>query len=249
MIKSLVLTGMFKIPVSNEQIYVDGKKLALKDIPYIRYRFENYGEEEVNYIKECIQKFKYSVHIADITVKDGCAQTCDALDETFNNEDINLFMFAIIKLTPGMTSGEISENLRDNLEQLSKREITKYVLKDDMFNSVVCRVDEYDAVRRLLMKITGLKSDKFSLCGSPFEPGNGCLTASTVRQLQTYKEADIEIPLVPEGHENSGSCGCTRYEVVSCDLIMKEATVAKKSNGEPKEKTVKKKIGLPMFGV
>ena len=36
------------------------------------------------------------------------------------------------------------------------------------------RVDEYDAVRRLMMKITGQKSDKFCLCGSPFEPGNGC---------------------------------------------------------------------------
>ena len=240
---------MYKIPVSNEQIYVDGKKLALKDIPYIRYRFENYGDEEIAYIKECMEKFKYSVHIADLAVKDGCATTFDALEETFNSEDVNLFVFAILKLSPGMVNGEISEDLRENLEQLSEREVTKYILKDDMFNSVVCRIDEYDAVRRLLVKITKQKLDKFSLCGSPFEPGNGCLNASTVRELQTYKAADIELPLVPEGHENCGSCGCTRYEVVSCDLIMKETTVAKKSTGEVKEKPVKKKIGLPSFNI
>lgn len=254
MIKSLVLKGKYSIDVDQyERIEVDGKKLSLKDIPYVRYVFDCYDDDTIEYIKNSIKKFKYSVHIADVTFGVDAKNTVAKLNEVFNTENMELFTMLIIPVTDEMVAGEITDAATlDMLTDLSDEDITRYVLRDNPNNIKIMSVLELSNLKKLIIRTTGCKESDISICGSQFSKQFGCLRASFVRELQTYKSEDIEVPLVPEGHEGNGDyCGCTRYSLVTSDIkvTMSETTVKEKKSSEKSSEPKKVKAKFTYSGV
>ena len=79
MVTSLVLTGTYNIGISNDKIKTpDGVTINLKDVPFIRYRFSKYGDTEIDFIKQNMQKFN-CLHIAEITVDEDTIDTIEAV--------------------------------------------------------------------------------------------------------------------------------------------------------------------------
>ena len=71
----MVVTGLkFKKIVKVEldkhnKIKVDGERVGIKEVPYIRYDLGNYTVQELSFIEEMKEKFPHSVHIVDVDLQ------------------------------------------------------------------------------------------------------------------------------------------------------------------------------------
>lgn len=268
MILSLKLTGPHNIGVDSlNRINVNDSKLSVKDIPYVRYAFKFNAEEHTEYLKKNIEKFKYSVHIIDLELEDETASDISYIEETFNTENVDVSHIIKVNVSgEEVYNGKLADDTVEKLKKVLKVKglISRVVLVDNDYeitdssklNPLVEEVDE----------ILGMGKSNIGVCNSPIlESGTacgvygtkGCLPASVVRRMQEDKNPDIELPLVSENHQNSGTmCGCTKYHVVTGDIaateVKKSGGTGKKgkgqsSSGEGKTKKDTRKSGPPMI--
>lgn len=253
MIKSLVITGLYNISLdANNRVEIDDKKVSIKDIPYVRYKFDKYGDEEVEYIRKSIEKFPYSVHIADIQLVNNAQETCDRLNEIFNsneNGDMNIILFVVINVYGDtVENGCFSDDAVGMIGDIDKDSVHRFIIKD--CDQAIVDKSRADKLIKALMSVSHANVSDIAICGSILSGdkgySKGCLPASVVRDLQTFKSEDIEVPLVPEGHQNCGGCcGCTRYAIVDSDIkVTKSERVSGNSRakvkGEPGESSEKR---------
>lgn len=239
MITSIVLTDKYNVGVnSNNKIKLDGHLLSLTDIPFVRYRFSKYTDEELSFIKLNKEKFKGPIHLAEVMLDENSASVLTAMDSI---EGLAKFLY--VTVTDFDIANGLNENAVSILSNLGDAYYDRIVIKDK--TSMM-----YPLAAAKLMteieKLTGFKSYDIGMCGSTLsfrtgdEEGKACLTAVWARRIMAeYADtADIVIPTA--GHECMNCCGCIQYITVSSNV---EAPIVKSKGATAKEPTIKAEKG------
>lgn len=225
MITSLMLKGKYDIEVDeNGNFYyrveptAKGSKLKITDVPFVRYRLDSFGEEEVDYIKKMMQKFNYSIHMAELSLRENTKEEFERLRDTFDNLAIYIYMDID---NDNVSAGDFNEKqveLMENVVDLVDT-LDRFMLKDKSntlytvdANKLKCRASE----------ILGIEEDMVGICGSPVShvDGNKCLSALKARELASLYAENDACALPTSNHECMECGGCIRYKVVNCNLAL-----------------------------
>lgn len=249
MIVSLRMRDRHKIGVnSSGKLEIDGNKLSIKDIPFLRFRFNSYGDEEIQYIKEMAKKFSCSTMLAEVELDENTLENVKRLREEI--VDIAVFVYTDIY---GVEAEQ--EELEDTkLELLTD-------LADEVDIDRICLRDRTDSLDYVELKKlventaseTFIDEEDFAICESPLSFGEmACLTAVKARELMANYSKIDDVPL-PSANHQKGCCGCIQFLNIEKDYEApaesKKAATKKTDSSDTvkKEKTVvKKKKGLSM---
>lgn len=247
MITSIVLTGMYKIGISatNKIKTPDGVTIELKDIPFVRYRFNTYGEAELKFIEENKKKFP-CVHIIEINLNE---ETFDLLD-TIDEMELDVAKLIYVDIFDKEVNDGISEMTANLLERLTEYRFDSLNIKDKSDTLYQLALSK---LKRQIKEITGIKEENIGVCGGPccFSDGNACLTAVKARALlANYSDRD-DIVVPSSNHEGkldnadnselcTNKCGCIRYHVFSRDT---DAPATKNSGASGTKKVTVKVEG------
>ena len=256
MIASLVLTGKYNVGISESgKVKIDGNTLSLKDIPFIRYRFDHYGEEEIKFINENMTKFVGPVHLAEVTI-------CDNVIDILEKMNTKLAKFVYIPLDDEIVAtSKLPDNVTSVLEEFDDdTPCDRIMIKDNTSMMYPLLANRY---KLLIEDATGctFESKDIGVCGSTLSfrsddtPGQACLTAVWARRIMAAYADNDDIVVPTASHECMNCCGCIQYLVVNEDIPApssakkKSAETKAKSNnsGEPKPKKEKKATGASVW--
>lgn len=241
MISSLVLTGMFDIGIDkNEKYSLNGERTAIKDVPFIRYRFSEYGEEQIAYIKKMQGKFHYSTHMAEVMLSEKAQEQLKVLADTFDNIAVYLY----VPITDEMVTAGIDENTEELLETIKNEAYDRIMIRD---NTETLHLVSANMLKRQVAEVTAYAQADIGICNSPLSYGNeACLSALTARNLTAMYSASEECAIPSSNHECMNTCGCIRYVLVESDIPtpIGKGPSEKKSNSGKKTGTSgsKKKV-------
>jgi hypothetical protein len=242
MLANLKIKGKYKIPIANNKIKIGEESLSLKEIPFIRYDFGSYGEDEVDYIKYMREKFISSVPLVEFQLSDNILSEIELFDEdtikyvytNITDEDID-----------NGTLGEWRLNLFVDI--MEKEYINSIVLVDNTTKLTRPHIIKFKKeIMDYCKSFNSFSSDYIAVCNSPFSFGDdACLSAIKARQLLSeYSEKD-ECAIPSARHECMECCGCMRHLIVDKDIVAvstkKVTSKAPKENKECQSKTSKTK--------
>ena len=237
MISSIVVTGCYNIGVNGAgKIKVDDNTVLSvnKEIPFVRYRFNEYNDEQINYIKSMKEKFSKSIHLAEVQLQSG-VDTVAVIEKIKAIGDIAVFVY--VNITDDVVANACFDNtVVDGLKALKGIDVDRICMKD-MSRSL----DTIAAMKltNQLAGVMGLKADSFALCSSPLSfDGRACLTAVRARELMSKYNASSDMALPCANHQCMNNCGCIRYMVINNDL---EAPAEVVKGGSKKSATSKPK--------
>lgn len=241
MITSIVVTGTHSIGMNlNKKIKVGDNVLSVeKEIPFVRYRFNSYGDNEFNYIQRMMQQFNCSTHLAEVTLTSESASIIDRLNTDIGS--IAKYIYIDVDNTD-VTNGYLSEEKMQLLDTVKDKNIDRIMLKD---KSTSLDMVAYNKFVKQCKDRFGLNKELFGICSSPLSfDGLACLTSVKARELMTIYSPIADVALPTANHQCMSCCGCIRYLVVDTDLSAPadaKAKTHKASNGEKKntEKTSK----------
>ena len=233
MIASIRINGKHKIGVSgNGYIDVNGTKISIKDIPFVRFRFKEYGYEEVKYIKDTIEKFPKSTPLAEVMLSDNTSEDVNRIRESIPN--IAIFVYLEVWDEDVANADEEDDDFEYDLvdtlaTQIEQCEVDKVCLidKSTTLNFVNAKklIEQYSS-------FTGFDEEDFSICCSPLSLREyGCLTAVKARELMAKYSKDDDVPL-PTANHQKGCCGCIQYINIESDCM---APVDKKASAKSSE--------------
>ena len=239
---------------SSKKIKVDDQTLAVeKDVPFIRYRFEQYGVEEFTYINKIKQQFCNSTHLVEVKI-------CENIDEVLSQLEQNVQSVAEYIYIDVTEPEALSKRLDDSKIQLILKarqfKIDRFMLKD---KSTSLDAVAANAIIADIKKKTGIKENMVGICSSPLSfSESACLTAVKARELMSLYSPVSDVSLPSANHQCMNCCGCIRYMVVSNDLeapadpkvgVPKtKEPKAEKENKEPKEPKQPKAKPVKAFG-
>lgn len=232
MITSIVVTGTHKIGMnSSKKIKIGDNVLSVeKDIPFIRYRFNQYTDTEYSYIVESMKQFCFSTHLAEVLLSENTAGTIKYLAENIKN----IAKYVYVDITDEeVVNGQISIEKISLIDTLAGLDIDRIMLKDK-----TTKLDTITAKRFIkeLSKRLGLSENTFGVCSSPLSFSEwACLTAVKARELMSIYSTIADVALPSANHQCMNCCGCIRYMTVSEDT---EAPADGKTKAT-KEKTEK----------
>lgn len=243
MVTSIVLTGMHKIGISSAgKIKTpDGVLVELKNIPFVRYRFSQYGEEEFTFILENKKNFS-CVHLVELKLDKDTLSTIDRLNEL----DDMIGKIVYVDITDEDVTNGINDETIVLLEELQGADIDRLSLRD---KSTTLFPLALSIMKKQVKQASGIKEDQIGVCGGPccFSDGNACLTAVKAREIlaRYSEEADVVVP--SSNHEGSldntdnielctNKCGCIRYHIFN------------KSMDAPASKADTKKVTVEVIG-
>lgn len=246
------------VPTGEEETKVEKQSIA--DIPFIRYRFDKYGDEEIEFIKKMKGIFKYSAHLAEVTVSysEGNGNTDEVLDEikTLKESVEKLCVFVYMNttdewLTYLSENDALFEDVENFLYDASDIEIDQFCLRDKTTAAGAIQINN---LRKKVADVVYGDDRKFksiAICESPLtfsEEESACLTAAKARELMAiYCDDNLEQPTPSANHQCMSCCGCIKYIEITSDIQAVTSKVkssdsgktTKKSSG-PKEKKEKK---------
>ena len=249
MVTSIVLTGMYNIGISNGKVKTpDGVTIDVKNVPLIRYRFHHYGEAELKYIKNSMEKFD-CVHIAEVDVTDDTLDTLEAIRNLTDNIGIMLYL----DVDNSIVMNGIDENVYSILNTALDYDIDYVNLRDKSTTL------DGSSISRLIKQITSntdLDKDEIGICGGPccFYDNRACLTAVKARNIMAKYSNRDDIVVPSANHEGKldnldnlancvNKCGCIRYHIYNHDVDAPASKSAKQSStkkSNSKEGTEKK---------
>lgn len=240
MISSICLTGRYKIvPDGHGKFTVKDNKLSLKEVPFVRYRFDSYNEEDIEYINKMKELFKYSSHLVELTINENIDKELELVDGIEN-----IIKYLYIPVDNEDVLNGISDSKLELVEKATDIYIDRVMLKDNSTNLDVV------ASLRLKKDMSAYFDDianynDIGVCQSPlsFDGNNACLTAVRARELSAeYAENDM-IALPSSNHECMNTCGCIRYIKIENDIVSSKTTSKqpKKDAIKDKKPAVKKK--------
>ena len=213
MITSLVLTDTYKIGMdSYNKFMVKDVKVSIKEVPFVRYRFKEYTEKEIDYISKMKSKFIHSGHLAEITLDMNIIQNIDSL-----NAIPNIAKFIYISVTDDEVAMGFNESTIQLINRLNKNQIDRVMIKD---NSTKLDTVSATKIKKQLASIIGIELDDIGICSSPlsFDGVSACLTAARARELAAKYTDREDIALPSANHECMNCCGCIRYYLVESDI-------------------------------
>lgn len=246
-VTNIVITGCYKIGINaNNRIKVNDLMLSIEDeIPFIRYRFETYGDQEYNYIRDMQSKFKNSVHLVEIKLDENTEQILSNFETNF--QKIAKYIYADITDTE-VNQATLNQTTTELLAKISNHNIDRIMFKD---KSTSLNVVSFKKMITPLIKSTGIKEDHFGICSSPLSFGDyACLTAVKARELMSIYKDEYDLTLPTANHQCMNCCGCIKYTIVENDLPapaetkqpgVKKATNSKENNSEDKHQKPKTK--------
>jgi len=246
MITSIVLTGRHTIRSnSSKKILIDGNVLSIeKEIPFIRYRFESYSDDDYNYIKKIKEQFNRSTHLAEINLSADTVNIVNKLSETIGNIAKYVYVTVTEDIVQSKGFGPEVAQLISTLRGLN---IDRIMLKD---KSTSLDTVTAKALFKQITSLTGFKEDTMGVCSSPLSFGDmACLTAVRAREIMTKYSSIADVALPSANHQCMNCCGCIRYMVVSSDTEApaegktKETKKKDTSTGESSEAT--KRVSKP----
>lgn len=245
MVTSIVFTGKHNVGVdSNEKFMLNGDKNSIKDVPFVRYRFDNYTQEEVDYIKKQQEKFKYSTHLAEVTLSELTAQQIDLI--TSQIESIAIFIY--VPITDKEAEQGLSEGIVKNLQSISTCMYDRVMIKDNSSSLYLVTANELKAE---ISKVLGIKAEDIGICGSPLSFGTEpCLTAIRARELISLYSLNDGCAIPSANHQCMNTCGCIRYVVISADVpapVSKKKTSAPSKSKSGKSSKAKVKVNKAPF--
>lgn len=242
MITSILLTGMYNIGINkNNKIQTpDGITVDIKDIPFVRYKFDSYGEAQIEFIKKNIERFP-CVHLIEIDLNEHTFEVLERIEK----DNIRIAKFIYITATKETVITGITQETENLLNKLMDYEFDSLNIRDP--ESLLYPM-ALSNIKSRIREITGLRDTEIGVCGGPccFYDGNACLTAVKAREILAIYTKDVDNVVVPssnhEGNINSiddqdsitNKCGCIRYYTFNSDV---EAPVCK-------EKKAKKTIEI-----
>lgn len=244
MVTSIVLTGCHNIEVNSANKIKLGDQIVSidKDIPFVRYRFENYGDTELEYIGEQIQRFTKSTHLVEINLSDVTADIYNAITSRYN---LAKYLYIDI-FDEDVVNKSLATTRLGQLQRIVGLKFDRYMFKDKT-NTL-----DYVALRKLikqLAQLLGIAEQDIGVCSSPLSYNDlQCLTAVKARELMSIYNETTDVALPSANHQCMSCCGCTRYMVVDTDLIAPPETVKKKAS-EKSGDTPKKKSSSNKFVV
>lgn len=253
MVTSIKVKGKYNIGInSSNQINVDGTNVALKEIPFVRYDFESYGIDEVNYIKAMMQKFSLSTHLVQIKVNENIEQSLINLGTIASK----FAKYLYINVTQSvLDAGHIdNETLRLTINAITTNTIDRIMLIDNTDNMDMLNAKKLIAETA---KTIGVATDMIGICSSPLcMTGElACLSALKARELATKYSDNDEVALPSANHQCMNCCGCIRFFEVTEDIAAPAETKKAKSSGSAKsassnkEKAPKKAKAPKTYGL
>jgi hypothetical protein len=217
MVTSILLRKAYKIGVNSKgNIKLGDETVSIKDIPFVRYRFDSYTDEDIRYINEMHDKLTYSTHMIEV----------DALknkgDISSIREDSVIFLYIGIDDT-NVNNESIGQ---ENIEAIGK--YTGYNIERVMIKDKSSSLD-YMTLSKMIgevSKITGIKKDKIGICGSPlsFNEDMMCLSATRAREIMTKYNGNTEVALPTAKHQCMECCGCIKYIEIEQDILAVETS-------------------------
>ena len=247
MVCNLVLNGKHKIGINKDKFMLKEEKVDIKDVSFIRYRFDKYGDEEADYIEETMNKFNYSTHLAEIYLYPGFSEDVNKLTERFDN--LAIFLYISIS-DEDVKNNDISDKYKELLEEAYDNDVEfDRIMVKDLSTSLF--TVSANKIKNSIRNITRVEDNEIGFCESPLSryDGNACLTALRAREIAAKYNENDKCALPSANHEckNSIGCGCIKYTLIECDLeapLDKEKS-SKKTKTETKEGSVKSKKESP----
>ncbi len=238
MVTSIVLTGTYNIGISatGKIKTPDNITIDIKDIPFVRYRFDSYTEKELAFIQENKKNFP-CVHVAEVTLSED---TQDILDKLTDFDEM-LAKLVYVDITDENVKDGLTEEQLNLIEDILDCDFDRLIVRD---KSSSLHSIALGKIKKQIKELTDIPENEIGVCGGPccFVDGNACLTALRARELMAkYSERD-DIVVPSANHEGrldsididkscTNSCGCIRYHIYNCDM----PAPSSKSSGIKKE--------------
>lgn len=190
-----------------------------QEIPAVRYRFNAYTLKEIVYIKNSLQKFRYSVHIAEVNLSECCV---DYIEKLVELKEVAVFLYFDITKENVVTKtfnesqrkvlGTLKDTCLDKIERIMMRDV------DGVLHMMVAR-----PLILSLANLLGLDKSKIGYCSCAFS-ANGlcCLTAERARDIAARYSSNSNFAIATnavEGKniEHQNGCYCIRHILITHD--------------------------------
>lgn len=225
MVTSIVLKGTYQIGISatGKIKTPDGITVDIKDVPFVRYRFSEYGDNELKFIIENKKKFP-CVHVVEIELNNN---TADLLDKITEMDDM-IGKLVYIPITNQHVESGLSEDELSLISSIVDCDFDRLIIKD---KSTTLHSVALSKLKKQIRAVTDIPDNEIGVCGGAccFMDGNACLTAVRAREmLAKYSERDdIVVPsanhegkidTIDSNSECTNKCGCIRYHVYNSDM-------------------------------
>lgn len=238
MITCVVLTDTWRVDLdSHLRFNLNDQKISIKSVPFVRYRFSEYTDREIEYIKEMKKKFKYSIHMAEVEL---CKNIDNVLDK-LNSAIENLVIYVYIPVTDDDVKEGLGGGKLSLIRLLVNKKYERIMLKDKSTSLDFITAEQFK--KQVAQILVDIKPNEIGICQSPlsFEEGNSCLTAIKAREIAAeYAERD-DIALPSANHQCMNTCGCIRYVVIDKDLVIEQKKIEIKEGKKLEESENKKK--------
>lgn len=219
---------------SDGKFYLDKENNSIesiKNVPMVIYN--NFDNEE--FIRENMDKFKYSCHVAFLNIGNACNEDVEMLNK------LGVGIIVRFRVTQENESDIPKLFIEDSDIDFSM--VDRVVIIDDTINM---QVQQLENIKKYLAQRTGHKREDIGVCCSPFSFGeNACLCAIWARKLMAKYTANTDVALPSANHEDMEECSCIRKKIILSDVEAPHNTSSKSSNGdkvsnkESKTKTLK----------
>lgn len=237
MITNIKLTGMYNIGVNDSNnIDVNGTNVSLKDIPFVRYAFDKYGTDELDYIKRSMQKFAHSAHLVEIKLTENTDEYLEVLSEILDKVAKYIYI--------DVTQQDMDSNTMNTLvlsklaEACSKCRFDRIMLVDKTTNLDMVTARKF--IKEVSVR-TGVTDKKIGICSSPLcmTDNLACLTAVTARELAAVYATSKDVVSPSANHQDMNCCGCMRFFTVTSDIEAPAGKVKKVKEKKDKPDTPK----------
>lgn len=243
MLNSLVLDKMYNIGVAADKFMLNGEKTSIKDVCFVRYRFDEYNEEQLDYIEKMQNKFEYSTHMAEVTLSDRAAKDINDIAQRFENVAIYLY----VPVTDAELEADEFDTWKQVLltsEELNMTYVERVMLKDKTTYMHLIHANKF---KKKLAELAAVEIHGIGICGSPLSVGtDACLHAIQARDLIAFYGNPEKCKIPSANHQCMQGCGCIHYTEITGDsaapLVSKGGTkkegsssgTSKKGNGKAK---------------
>ena len=235
MITSIVVKDRYNIGLnSSGKFRVGDVDVNIKEVPFVRYRFDYIAQGDIEYIKGMMEKFKYSGHLMEFRLDQNTAAHYNWLMPNFDN----LASFLYIDVyDANVESLAFGEDVITFAREASNLFFDGVMLKD---RSTTLHTVAAFKLKQVIAEAMGIKEKDIGICGPALSHnGEACMTAVKARELLTEYSDNDQCALPTANHESMNRCGCIRYMVVDSDTV----APASKNKGGGGKKTSKKKSG------
>lgn len=241
MVSNLLFRQMYDVGVLDGKYMLNGEKTSIKDVPFLRFRFNSYGDAEIEYIEKMLKKFEYSVGLCELHLSENTITEYNRLtDETHELSSRTAIYIYINIYDTDVLSGDVSQEVKELLFKIKENKIDydKIMIKDmsSTLHSIAA-----DKITGSIAKILGIKQQNVGICSSPLSFSESCcLTAIQARHLISIYSTRDDIKIPSANHQDMNTCGCIRHFEVTSDI---PAPIKKANSGIKSSKNVEKNKG------